>query len=104
MILTKGDYQMKPNTMKKLFIIFLSAVIVVISGCSQRRDYGTQFNPETDCQYSYYGSVTSWNKIQSDSGGHYLLHNDYIYTPMLQWKITQTISIFSTMMGTYTIF
>ena len=79
MILTKGDYQMKPNTMKKLFIIFLSAVIVVISGCSQRRDYGTQFNPETDCQYSYYGSVTSWNKIQSDSGGHYLLHNDYIY-------------------------
>ena len=35
---------MKPNTMKKLFIIFLSAVIVVISGCSQRRDYGTQFN------------------------------------------------------------
>ena len=79
MILIKGDYQMKPSTMKKLFIIFLSAVIVVISGCSQRRDYGTQFNPETDCQYSYYGSVTSWNKIQSDSGGHYLLHNDYIY-------------------------
>ena len=62
---------------KIIICCLMAAIIVFTSGCSEK--YSEDFNLETDCQYSYYNSVTSWNKIQSDGDGQYILKDYYIY-------------------------
>ena len=70
---------MKKKIIKMLGAALLAVIVAFSSSCSQQRDYGEEYNYETDCQHSYYGSVTSWNKIQSDGEGQYVLKNNYIY-------------------------
>ena len=62
-----------------LSAILLSVLLAFCSGCTDKRDYGTEFNLETDCQYSYFNSVSTWKKVQTDGKGQYLYNNNYIY-------------------------
>ena len=70
---------MKKNIKIMLGATLLAVLIALSSGCSQQRNYGEEYNYETDCQHSYYGNVNLWKKIQSDGAGQYILKNDYIY-------------------------
>lgn len=65
----------------KIHVIYglFFGVLAVQTGCLRKTDYGTEYNYETDCQYSYANSVTSWKKIQSDGTRDYLLKNEFIY-------------------------
>ena len=70
---------MNKNITKMLGAAMLAAIIAFSSGCSKQRDYGENFNLETDYQYSYYCNVTSWQKFQSDGDGQYIFRNQFIY-------------------------
>ena len=70
---------MNKNIKKMLIAALLAAIIAFSSGCSKQRDYGENFNLETDCQYSYADSFTDWKKVQSDGNGQYILKNKFIY-------------------------
>ena len=70
---------MNKNITKMLIAVLLAVIIAFSSGCSKQRDYGEDFNLETDCQYSYYCGVGFWKRIQSDGVGQYILKNKYIY-------------------------
>lgn len=62
---------------KKIFLLMLT--MTFLCGCGKEVDYGTEYNFETDCQYSYLNNVNSWRKIQSDGTGKYILKDDFIY-------------------------
>lgn len=70
---------MKKNVIKIWEAVLLAIIVVVNSGCSLKRNYGTEYNFETDCQYSYYDSRDDWKRVQSDGTGQYILKNQYIY-------------------------
>ena len=67
------------NITKILAAALLAVLIAFSSGCSKQRDYGENFNLETDCQHSYYCGVSFWKRTQSDGAGQYILKDDYIY-------------------------
>ena len=70
---------MNKNIKKMLGAALLAVIVAFTSSCSQKREYGEEYNYETDCQYSYYCGVYYWKKIQSDDAGQYILKNRYIY-------------------------
>ena len=70
---------MNKNITKMLIAALLAAIIAFSSGCSKQRDYGEEYNYETDCQYSYYCGVSFWKIVQSDGDGQYIFRNSYIY-------------------------
>ena len=70
---------MKKKIKKMLGAALLAVIVAFSSSCSQQRDYGEEYNYETDCQHSYYCGVSFWKKVQSDGAGQYILKNRYIY-------------------------
>jgi hypothetical protein len=60
-------------------ICLLGFMVTFSSGCSNKIDYGEDYNYETDCQYSYDSSYCSWKKIQSDGTGQYIWKDNFIY-------------------------
>jgi hypothetical protein len=60
-------------------ICLLGFMVTFSSGCSNKTDYGEDYNYETDCQYSYDSSYDSWKKIQSDGAGQYIWKDNFIY-------------------------
>lgn len=62
---------------KSLLIVLITCMIA--TGCNSSKEYSEEYNYETDDQYSYMTSVTSWKKVQSDGNGQYILFNNYIY-------------------------
>ena len=70
---------MKKKIIKMLGAALLAVIVAFSSSCSKQKDYGEEYNYETDCQYSYFNSFDNWKKIQSDGAGQYILKNNYIY-------------------------
>ena len=70
---------MKKPSAKAIPAILLAALFAFSSGCTGERDYGTEYNPETDFQYSYDNQNAYQTMVQSDGKGQYLAKNGYIY-------------------------
>ena len=70
---------MKKKIIKMLGAALLAVIVAFSSSCSQQKDYGEEYNYETDCQYSYYSNVGIWKVVQSDGKGQYVFRNNYIY-------------------------
>lgn len=67
--------------MYKKIVSFLIAGVCVVTMCScnEKKVYEGEYNYETDCQYSYDNSVSSWKMVQSDGEGQYIFKNNFIY-------------------------
>lgn len=66
----------------KIRILAIAVIFIMgntIIGCSKQQEYSSEYDFNTDDQYSYTTDITSWRKYQSDGNGQYILMNNYIY-------------------------
>lgn len=64
---------------KYIYIIIICICIINLFGCSQKKEYVSEYNFETDYQYSYDCSVSGMRNIQSDGEGQFITVDNYLY-------------------------
>lgn len=68
---------MKKNNGTIIFTLLLS--IICLSGCSSKKEFGEEYNPDTDYQYTYVDTFDNHRQVQSGNGGKYIWYNNFIY-------------------------